>query len=231
MFYNTIAMKIYTPTDHKVRATIFAQQKERIMNSVKVSRQFLEWFDKIQLPEMTVPDAQIIGSRLEELVWRTIVNAGNEYLSWPEWFTHLVKQEFPCTDYIRGLGEIDFTPMPDLFHEYFGHMPLMAQQWHADIQHHTAKIFLDNPERQDDIYTLSRYSAEYWCLREDGDIKALWAGILSSPWDLQRFCAGEINLVPATQETILQHKPSPHKPHQTLFVFDSIEHMWDVLRI
>jgi len=159
------------------------------------------------------------------------VSAGNEYLSGEQWFKHLKEKEFPCTNYIRGFDEIDFTPLPDLFHEYFGHMPLMANQWMADLEAYTANLFLANPDKQDDIFTLSRYSVEYGCIREDGEIKALWAGILSSPWDLQRFCSGEIELIPATVEAILKLKPSPHKPHDRLFVFESVEHMWDILKI
>jgi phenylalanine-4-hydroxylase len=79
--------------------------------------------------------------------------------------------------------------MPDLFHEYFGHMPLMAHQRMADLEQYTADLFLIHPTKQHDIYTLSRYSVEYGCIREDGEVKALGAGILSSPGDFDRFCA------------------------------------------
>src|SRR5207244_2464381 len=43
-----------------------------------------------------------------------------------DFFERLGRRVFPSTDYIRGRTELDYTPAPDLFHDIFGHTPMIA---------------------------------------------------------------------------------------------------------
>jgi phenylalanine-4-hydroxylase len=80
------------------------------------------------------------------------------------------------------MDELEFTPLPDLAHDYFGHMP---QIFHPQLNHLQRRI-ADLYFRSDDahkklLYNLARYIIEYSVVREDGIPKIFGAGLLSSP--------------------------------------------------
>jgi len=210
---------------------MFAQQYEKVCNSRRVINDLVKSIQHIPLPRTTVPNGKDIEKALQKAVGRTLTDAEGKYLSPEEWFTHLINKKFPVTDYIRPMKDLAFTPLPDLFHEYFWHMPQMFLQEFADMEEFTAKLYFmaTTVKQQAMIYNFSRYSIEYGMLREEGVVKARWAWLLSSPGDLDRVINDKFIYEEASLEWILATKTSPHKPHKKLFVFRSIQHVRDIL--
>jgi len=209
---------------------MYERQMKKIAESWKASSLFLEWLEESQLPHDHVPWLEETEARLKKATGRSIVNAQNEYLSAQDWFNHLEQKAFPVTDYIRPLEDIDYTPLPDLFHEYFGHIPVMFTSV-SQIQYKTALLYNSTTDKKKklDIARITRYSMEYGIVREENTMKAFWAGILSSPGDFDRFCHDSFVLVDANISEIINTPRSPHNIHKKLFVFDSIKHMSSVL--
>lgn len=75
--------------------------------------------ERIPFDHDLVPDGKTVERALQKTVGRTLVDAEGTYLGAEERFTHLRKKKFPVTDYIRPMKDVAFTPLPDLFHEYF----------------------------------------------------------------------------------------------------------------
>ena len=227
--------KKYSSQDHHVWELMYQRQMEKLQFSQNISAMILEGFEKIQLPEKTIPDFHETEAKLKLLVDWTLTNAENQYLSGDKWFQHLLKKEFPVTDYIRPMKDIDFTPLPDLFHEYFGHMPQMACPEIAHLEWKFADVFWKIPkEHRMKLYTLSWYSIEYGFLLEQGREVVFGAGLLSSPGDLSRSLLPKSQrdfvLEKATLKNILGTEPSPHVPHQKFFLFDSFDHIEELLK-
>lgn len=226
--------KKYSSQDHHVWELMHQRQMERVRSSQHISEMILEGFDRIQLPENKIPDFHEAQSKLQQLVGWKLANAENEYLSGDVWFQHLLRKEFPVTNYIRPMKDIDFTPLPDLFHEYFGHMPQMACSEIADLEWRFADVFWKIPkEHRMKLYTLSWYSIEYGFLLEKGKEVVFGAGLLSSPGDLSRSILPKSQrdfiIEQASLENILKTNPSPHIPHQKFFLFDSFDHINQLL--
>ena len=59
-----------------------------------------------------------------------------------DFFSHLARRIFPCTDYIRGRHELDYTPAPDCFHDIFGHTPMIMHPRFADFYQHIGEAAL-----------------------------------------------------------------------------------------
>lgn len=217
--------KHYTQEDHTVRRTMVQRQRETINKHDCASQHFVDGRDNLWLCHETVPQRQETQQKIQKHVpeW-SLEPAVNPYLSWEEWFDALSNRIFPVTDYIRPMKEIDYTPLPDLFHEYFWHMPAMTLQSIADLEYITSQYYkqAQSQQQRDAIFALSWFSIEYGLIREQGKVKAFWAWLMSSPWDLQHFCEWWFALEDATIQWIIQTKPSPHKQHKKLFVFDSI---------
>lgn len=187
--------------------------------------------DRIPFDPDLVPEGRKMEQALQKTVGRTLVDAEGAYLTAKQRFTHLRKKKFPVTDYIRPMKDITFTPLPDLFHEYFWHMPQMFIQDFADMEEFTAKLFFmaTTPKQQEAIYTFSWYSMEYGMIWEEGKRKARWAWLLSSPGDLDRVIQDDFAYEEATLSGILKTKSSPHTPHKKLFVFKNIRQVRNML--
>ncbi len=226
-----LTRKTFSQEEHKVWSIMYQRQRDLLASTDKVSTLFLHGLSLAPLSAHTIPDSHETSALLSQKNGRTLIDAENPYLSMNDRFAHLIEKRFPVTSYIRSFKDIDFTPLPDLFHEYFGHMPQMFIDEFAAIEHKTARLFysLQTTEQKQQLYALSWYSIEYGAIMENGIPKAIGAGILSSPGDLQRFIDGEFELIPATLEQIITTEPSPHKPHKTLFVFDSLEQFSTIL--
>jgi len=67
------------------------------------------------------------------------------------------------------MKDFDYTPLPDLFHEYFGHMPQMFQQFFVDIEHKTALLHQKavTEKQKKDIFNISWWTIEYGVLMEE----------------------------------------------------------------
>lgn len=102
-------------------------------------------------------------------------------------FEHLANRRFPVTVWIREPEEFDYIAEPDLFHDFFGHVPLLFDQKIADyLQAYGAgglkALHLDALSHLARLYW---YTIEFGMLLEDGRLRAYGAGILSSPGELR----------------------------------------------
>ena len=211
---------------------MLSQQLAHIENIA--SKDFLEGIQKMEFSLTYIPSAKETSKKLYNHVGWKLVDAENAYLPGDLWFGHLMKKEFPVTNYIRPMKEINFTPFPDLFHEYFGHMPAMFLQEVADLEYKFAELFFAVPEHQrEQVFTLSWYTIEYALFLENNNIKAFGAGIMSSPGDLERVSRPEKDwdfvVEEGTLENILPILPSPHAPHKKLFVFHGLQHFHQLI--
>lgn len=218
--------KKFFPDENHVWSLLYDRQNKRINDGDAVHSMVVDGYYKANLPSNHCPDAIEISNKLFRKTWRKITNATSAYLSDEDRYTTLYDKHFPATNYIRSLKEIDFTPLPDLAHDYFGHMPLMFKPEIAMLQRKFADIYKHaNKEQKQEIYSLARYVIEYSIIKEEWKEKIFGAWLLSSPGDFQRFIKNEFIFLPAHLETILKTDRSPEKPHTHLFVYESFDEM------
>src|SRR5689334_20047972 len=120
----------FAEEDHETWAKL--NERQTVLVEDTACKVFLEGFPKLKLDPKRLPDPQVVSARLYDMTGWMLGNAQNEYLGPTEWFEHIRECRFPVTNYIRRPHEIDFTPLPDLFHEYFGHLGFFTNQRFAD---------------------------------------------------------------------------------------------------
>jgi phenylalanine-4-hydroxylase len=102
-------------------------------------------------------------------------------------FTHLANRRFPVTVWLREESEFDYIVEPDLFHDFFGHVPMLFTPIYADhLQAYGVGAL--KAKRLGGLDWLARlywYTIEFGLIREHGQIKAYGAGVLSSPKELR----------------------------------------------
>jgi phenylalanine-4-hydroxylase len=98
----------------------------------------------------------------------------------------LADRVFPCTSYIRHHSTPEYTPEPDIIHELLGHIPMLGIQEYADLMQIIGKGSLGRSDEQ--ILQIGRlywYTVEFGVVRQQGELRAYGAGLLSSFGELQ----------------------------------------------
>jgi len=101
-------------------------------------------------------------------------------------FTHLANRRFPVTVWLRKPEEFDYIVEPDVFHDFFGHVPLLFDQVYADHLHEYGKGGL-KAMRLDAVNMLARlywYTIEFGLMKTPSGIRAYGAGLISSGGEL-----------------------------------------------
>jgi len=102
-------------------------------------------------------------------------------------FTLLAHRKFPVTDWIRTPEEFDYIVEPDIFHDFFGHVPMLAVPAIADFiaAFGEACLRARGDEARRRLARLYWYTIEFGLVREADGVRAYGAGLLSSPAELR----------------------------------------------
>ena len=139
-------------------------------------------------------------------------------------FTHLANRRFPVTVWLRKPEEFDYIVEPDVFHDFFGHVPLLFDQVYADHLHEYGKGGL-KAMRLDAVKWLARlywYTIEFGLMKTAQGIRAYGAGLLSSGGELA-YCVDDPRppRLPFELERIMRSEYIIDRYQETYFVIDS----------
>jgi phenylalanine-4-hydroxylase len=174
-----------------------------------------------------IPDFDEVNAKLEPLTgWRIVGVPG--LIPDAAFYDHLAHRRFPVTVWIRTRAEIDYLVEPDLFHDFFGHVPLLSNKVFADYMQLYGQRGV---EAGDNVALLARlywYTVEFGLVREAGNLRLYGAGIVSS-YGESRFALEDAspNRIGFDLKRVMRTRYRIDDYQQTYFVIDSFE---DLLR-
>lgn len=169
----------FTPEDHRVWDLLFARQEALLRD--RAVRAFGEALDVLHLSRPGVPNLDELNEKLGRRTGWTVVSVPG-LVPDDVFFRHLSQRRFPAGNFIRRAEELDYLEEPDVFHDVFGHVPLLAQPDVADFLQALGALGLEALSRGT-LHRLARlywYTVEFGLAREDGALRIYGAGILSS---------------------------------------------------
>ncbi|MER8519112.1 phenylalanine 4-monooxygenase [Mesorhizobium sp. M1076] len=177
-----------------------------------------------------IPDFGAVSEKLRKFTGWEIVAVPGLIPAQP-FFDHLANRRFPVTNWLRTQKELDYIVEPDMFHDFFGHVPILTQPVFADFMQMYGKkadsvIALGGDEM---ITRLYWYTVEYGLIREPGQpLKAFGAGLMSSFTELQFAVeGGEAHHVPFDLETVMHTGYEIDKFQRAYFVLPSFDALRD----
>jgi phenylalanine-4-hydroxylase len=131
-----------------------------------------------------IPEFDTVSDRIEPLTgWRLVAVPG--LVPDDVFFAHLAARRFPVTVWMRWRHEIDYLVEPDLFHDLFGHAPLLTDPTFADFLQAYGEA--GDHVSADGLKHLARlywYTVEFGLPRTPAGLRAFGAGLLSSSAEL-----------------------------------------------
>ncbi len=181
----------YTADDHATWCKLYARQTALLPGLA--AQAFIDLLPQLDAATEGIPRFEDINARLLPATGWQLVGVPGLIPEVP-FFTLLANRKFPVTDWIRTPQEMDYVVEPDIFHDLFGHVPLLFDRTYADhIQAYGQGALKAHALEQADasckaaVEHLSRlywYTIEFGLMNEAGGVRAYGAGILSSPGEL-----------------------------------------------
>lgn len=170
----------YNQSEHDIWLRLYDRQYE-ILRS-RACKPFLDGLDALDLHGRGIPDFRQLNQALKPLTgWEVVAVPG--LVPDIEFFDLLANRKFPAGRFIRKPSEFDYIEAPDIFHDVYGHVPLLTNHVFADYMQAYGKGG-QRAYGNFDLKQLARlywYSVEFGLIRENGAMKIYGAGILSSP--------------------------------------------------
>src|SRR5262249_17295953 len=210
----------YTPSDHDRWRRLYRRQIE-LMPRYAVP-EFLQSLVLLDIAD-GIPNFARISEHLSRLTGFTLV-AVPGLIPDDAFFAHLANRRFPVTWWIREESELDYLEEPDVFHDLFGHVPLLAHPVFANYMVEYGKAG-PNAARMNAIPLLSRlywYTIEFGLIRTAQGLRAYGSGILSSHGETVYAIDSAVpNRIAFDLERVLATEFRIDTYQQTYFVIDS----------
>ncbi|MFI5002398.1 MAG: phenylalanine 4-monooxygenase, partial [Reyranellales bacterium] len=175
----------------------------------------------------TIPDFEAISARLEPLTgWRIVGVPG--LIPDAAFYDHLAHRRFPVTVWIRKRQELDYLVEPDLFHDFFGHVPLLANPVFADYMQLYGQRGVEAGAKVDLLAHLYWYTVEFGLIRTSSGLKAYGAGILSSAAEVRHAIEStDVERLPFEAATVMRRPYEIDRLQNTYFVLDDFRQLFD----
>ncbi|WHU02056.1 phenylalanine 4-monooxygenase [Sphingomonas sp. NIBR02145] len=169
----------YTAEEHATWDKLYERQAKLLPG--RASQAYLNGLDALRLSESGIPNFEELSERLMKLTgWQVVAVPG--LVPDNVFFDHMANRRFVAGNFIRRPDQLDYIQEPDVFHDVFGHVPMLADPVFADY----LEAYGRGGNRALELGALKQlgrlywYTVEFGLIREDDDLRIYGAGIVSS---------------------------------------------------
>lgn len=222
----------YSKEDFKVWELLYNRQSEVLPG--RAAEEYLSGIKKIDFVADRIPNYTDMNEKLRNITgWEVVVVPG--LIDNKPFFEYLHNCKFPASTWLRRLEELDYLEEPDMFHDIYGHVPLLTNQPFCDFLSGLAGIALKHIENEWAVEMLSRvywYTVEFGLIKKDDKLEIYGAGILSSAGEsVYSLESDKPARVPYDVARLLQTPYIKDKFQETYFVINSYEELYNSLPV
>ena len=208
----------YPPEDHQTWGTLYLRQRRLVEN--RACEEYVRGLDLLGFSDEGIPQHVDMNTRLAQYNGWGVQQVA-ALIPASEFFGLLAQRRFPAASFIRIPAELDYIMEPDIFHEFFGHCPLLTVQPYADFMHEFGKIALAaKPKDRVQLFRLFWFTVEFGLINTPAGVRAYGGGILSSKEET----------IYAVESTIPQRVPfDPVTALRTPFRIDILQPLYFVI--
>lgn len=217
----------YSSTDHDVWQQLYRRQLDILPG--RACDAFLHAQNLLRMSAQQIPKFEELNKPLGDTTgWQVIGVEG--LLPELDFFTHLANRRFPVSWWIRRPEQIDYIAEPDLFHDLFGHVPLLMDPMFANYMEAYGKggvkAHAYGPEALMLLARLYWYTVEFGLIRQPNGMRIYGAGIVSSKGEsIYSLESAAPNRIGFDLERVMRTRYRIDSYQRTYFVIDSFEEL------
>lgn len=222
---NSIEYPCYSEEEHNIWKYLFDRQMKFLPG--RACSEYLEGTNILNFTPERIPSLKDISRILYDTTgW--VIGRVPGLIHEENFFGMLSRRVFPSTDYIRGNEELDYTPAPDLFHDIFGHMPLLTNKNFADFYYLMGKA-AGNASGADRRYleTFHWFTVEFGLIKTLEGMRIYGAGIISSLGEVQHALSDHVTVIDFNPDSLVTQPYDVWHIQPLLFAIDSFEQLED----
>jgi phenylalanine-4-hydroxylase len=221
----------YTPAEHAVWKTLFERQSKLLPG--RACDEFVDGMKNLPIGPDEIPDFHRLSDVLMTRTgWQIVAVPG--LVPDEVFFGHLAHRRFPAGHFIRKPHELDYLEEPDVFHDVFGHVPMLMNPAIADY----IQAYGEGGLRAQKLGVLDKLARVYWytvefgLLRQADGLRIYGAGIASSATET-RFALEDSspNRLGFDIERVMRTDYRIDDFQETYFVIDNLERLLELARI
>lgn len=168
----------YSPAEHAIWKKLFSRQFKIVKDYA--CDEFIDGIKLLNLREEAIPQCPDISAILKKLTgWE--LEPVPALIPFERFFYLLANRKFPAATFMRKPEELDYLEEPDIFHEIFGHCPLLTNPAYAEFTHIYGQLGLKaTPEDRVMLARLYWFTIEFGLINTKKGLRAYGGGILSS---------------------------------------------------
>jgi phenylalanine-4-hydroxylase len=217
----------YTAESHQVWNILY----DRMMDILPsyATKAYMEGIEVVGFEPHRIPNFQEMNAKLANISgWEVYAVPG--LIDNKAFFELLAHKKFPATTWLRTMEQLDYLEEPDMFHDVFGHVPLLANVSFTNFLVELSKIALKHIENEWAVELISRlywFSVEFGLILEDEEMKVYGAGILSSSGETVYSIDSDTPVrVPYNVKAIFDQPYIKDKFQEKYFVINSYEELF-----
>lgn len=193
---------VYTPEENAIWGELFDRQMAALQG--RMAPDFLRGVRDLGLTNRAVPQVADVNARLAALTGAGVVGVP-ALIAPAEFFSLLSQRRFPVATFLRRREDIDYIEEPDIFHEVFGHCPLLTDPDYAAFIENFGRRASELGDRYKwRMFRLFWFTVEFGMIRTPDGIRGFGAGIASSPAEVAHAMSGGALMLPFDLLTVFR---------------------------
>lgn len=175
---NALGFVVYDAEDNLVWKALYERQINVVQG--RGCDEYLKGLEALELDSKAIPQLPEVNKKLNALTGWSVQPVA-ALISAEAFFTLLANRQFPAATFIRTMKELNYVKEPDIFHEIFGHCPMLTEPVFADFVQEYAKFVLACDKN--DWPLLQRlfwFTVEFGLIQTPKGLRIYGGGILSS---------------------------------------------------
>lgn len=217
----------WSNTENETWKTLVERQSEIVFDYC--SDEFKKGIEILDFKPSHLPQIPEINKVLESYTgWG--VEAVPAIIQPAKFFSLLANKRFPAATFIRIPEEMDYIEEPDIFHEIYGHTPLLTNQAYADFMQKFGEIALTaDPKDRRRLFRLFWFTIEFGLVKTPKGLKAYGGGILSSPGETKYCLTDKAEKMPFNALDVLRTPYRIDIMQPLYFVLESFNDLFTIL--
>lgn len=167
----------YSADEHAIWHDLFTRQNKIIPHYA--CQEFIDGLDILNLSADHIPQPLDVSKQLFAATgW--VVETVPALISFDKFFLLLSQRKFPAASFIRSRDELDYLQEPDIFHEIYGHCPMLTNPVFANFTQKYGELGVANPSYHFHLARLYWFTVEFGLINTEHGLRNYGGGILSS---------------------------------------------------
>jgi phenylalanine-4-hydroxylase len=168
----------YDDIENSTWAKLYERQSKIVAH--RGAQEYLDGIEALHMPADRIPQLPEINKYLEKLTGWNVVQVP-ALIGYDKFFHLLANRQFPAATFIRTPEQMDYLQEPDIFHEIYGHCPMLTNSVYADFMQAYGKLGLNASEyEQRMLARVYWFTVEFGLIATDAGLRIYGGGILSS---------------------------------------------------